>query len=123
MVSALVTAGINGGYLTSTRLAKVHWQAGDRPLPELAVTVAGESSLWVDPVEIPSDGDIGNIGTVHASRGDSTRVAVAKHLRLLEAAGMVVSRRSGRESCITSTRSRSGLHTTGSSVRISAGRS
>ena len=31
------------------------------------------------------------------SRFDMTRVAVAKHLRLLEAAGLVVSRRSGRE--------------------------
>jgi DNA-binding transcriptional ArsR family regulator/uncharacterized protein YndB with AHSA1/START domain len=32
-----------------------------------------------------------------AGRFDMTRVAVAKHLRLLEAAGLVVSRRSGRE--------------------------
>ena len=32
-----------------------------------------------------------------ASRFDMTRVAVAKHLRLLEAAGLVVSRRRGRE--------------------------
>src|ERR1700677_4903308 len=32
-----------------------------------------------------------------ASRFDITRVAVAKHLRLLEAAGLVLSRRSGRE--------------------------
>jgi len=32
-----------------------------------------------------------------ASRFDMTRVAVAKHLRLLEDAGLVVSRRSGRE--------------------------
>jgi uncharacterized protein YndB with AHSA1/START domain len=37
--------------------------------------------------------------TLHALAGrfDMTRVAVAKHLRLLEAAGLVVSRRSGRE--------------------------
>ena len=34
----------------------MHWQAGDRALPEVAVTVAGESALWVDPAEIPSDG-------------------------------------------------------------------
>ena len=32
MLSALV-AGIEGGYLTSPRLAKVHWQAGDRRCP------------------------------------------------------------------------------------------
>ena len=43
MISALVTAGIEGGYLTSPRLSKVHWQPGDRPLPALAVTVADES--------------------------------------------------------------------------------
>ena len=62
MLSALVAAGIEGGYLTSPRLAMVHWQAGDRPLPAPRVTVAGESALWVDPGEVPSDGDIGKLG-------------------------------------------------------------
>jgi len=49
MLSALVGAGIKGGYLVNPMLAEVHWQAGDRPLPTPKVTVAGESSLWVDP--------------------------------------------------------------------------
>jgi hypothetical protein len=49
MISALVSAGLEGGYLANPRLTKVHWQAGDRPLPDPAVTVAGESALWVDP--------------------------------------------------------------------------
>jgi ADP-ribosylglycohydrolase len=40
---------------------KVHWQAGDRPLPAPVVTVAGESALWVDPAEIPSDDDISKL--------------------------------------------------------------
>ena len=40
-LSALVAAGIEGGYLTSPRLAMVHWQAGDRPLPAQRVTVLG----------------------------------------------------------------------------------
>ena len=31
MMSALVAAGIEGGYLTNPRLAKVYWQAGERP--------------------------------------------------------------------------------------------
>jgi integrase len=62
MISALVTAGIKAGYLTSPRLAGVHWQAGDRPLPAPAVGVAGESDLWVDPAEIPSNDDIGKLG-------------------------------------------------------------
>ncbi len=33
MISALVTAGIDAGYLVNSRLAKVHWQAGDAPFP------------------------------------------------------------------------------------------
>jgi hypothetical protein len=49
MISALVSAGVDGGYLANPRLAKVHWQAGDRALPEVTVSVAGESVLWVDP--------------------------------------------------------------------------
>ena len=62
MVSALVTAGIDAGYLTSPRLARVHWQAGDRPLPAPAVSVAGESGLWIGPAEIPSGDDIARLG-------------------------------------------------------------
>jgi integrase len=62
MLSALVTAGIEAGYLNNPRLARVHWQAGDRPLPTPAVSVAGESALWVDPAEIPSDDDIAKLG-------------------------------------------------------------
>ena len=67
MISALVAAGIEGGYLTSPRLAKVHWQAGDRPLPAPRVTVSGESALWVGPAEIPADADIGRLGQALAA--------------------------------------------------------
>src|SRR5579864_3700541 len=42
MISALVTAGLEGGYLANPRLAKVHWQAAGRPLPPPWVSVAGE---------------------------------------------------------------------------------
>ncbi len=49
MISALVSAGLDGGYLANARLAKVHWQAGDRELPAPRVSTAGESGLWVDP--------------------------------------------------------------------------
>jgi hypothetical protein len=41
MISALVTAGIDAGYLVNSRLAKVHWQAGDRALPAPQYSVAG----------------------------------------------------------------------------------
>jgi len=67
MISALVGAGIEGGYLANPRLAKVHWQAGDRPLPAPEVTVAGESRSWVDPAEIPSDDDVSNLGQALAT--------------------------------------------------------
>jgi hypothetical protein len=62
MISALVSAGLQGGYLANPRLAKVHWQAAGRPLPAPRVTVAGESALWVDPAEIPPGDDIARLG-------------------------------------------------------------
>jgi integrase len=62
MISALVSAGLDRGYLTNSQLAKVHWEAGDRPLPSARVSVAGESPLWVDPAEIPASCDVGKLG-------------------------------------------------------------
>jgi hypothetical protein len=67
MISALVGAGIEGGYLASPRLAKVHWQAADRPLPSPQVSVAGESGLWLDPAEIPSAGNVERLGKALAA--------------------------------------------------------
>jgi hypothetical protein len=67
MISALVSAGLDAGYLTSARLATVHWQAGDRPLPPPQVSVAGESALWVDPAEVPADSDIARLGQALAA--------------------------------------------------------
>ena len=67
MISALVSAGLEGGYLANPRLARVHWQAGDRELPAPRVTVAGEAALWVDPAEIPSSGDVGGLGRALAA--------------------------------------------------------
>ena len=62
MISALVSAGLDSGYLANPRLAKVHWQAGPRPVPAPMVSVAGETTPWVDPAEIPSDGDVARLG-------------------------------------------------------------
>jgi hypothetical protein len=73
MMSALVTAGIDGGYLVNPRLAKVHWQAGDRALPEPEVSVAGESGQWVDPAEIPSAGDVARLGQALAAGANGGR--------------------------------------------------
>jgi integrase len=67
MISALVSAGLDGGYLANPRLAKVHWQAGDRPLPAPRVSTAGESALWVDPDEIPAGSDMGKLGRALAA--------------------------------------------------------
>jgi hypothetical protein len=46
----------------------VHWQAGDRPLPEPEVSAAGESGQWVDPAEIPSSEDVAKLGRAMAAR-------------------------------------------------------
>jgi integrase len=67
MISALVSAGLESGYLANPRLARVHWQPGDRPLPAPRVSTAGESGLWVDPAEIPSDSDIARLGRALAA--------------------------------------------------------
>jgi hypothetical protein len=66
-LSAMVTAGIKGGYLTSPRLREVHWQAGDRPVPEPQASVSGEAALWVDPAEIPAAADTGKLGQALAA--------------------------------------------------------
>ena len=50
------------------------------------------------------------------ARHDMTRIAVAKHLKILQDAGLVVSRRRGREKLHYLTRSRSGWSTTGGSA-------
>jgi integrase len=73
MLSAMVSAGLKGGYLVNPLLAGVHWQAGDRPLPAPKVTVAGESALLVDPSEIPSSGDVGGLGRALAARSHDER--------------------------------------------------
>jgi len=62
MISALVSAGLDGGYLANPRLAKVHWQAEDRLVPTPVVSVAGESAQWVDLAEIPSSDDVARLG-------------------------------------------------------------
>jgi integrase len=82
MISALVTAAIDAGYLVNSRLAKVHWQAGDRALPAPAVSVEGESLQWVDPAEIPSDQDIAVLGQalacgVHGDRDELMAMTAA----------------------------------------------
>ena len=67
MISALVGAGLAGGYLISGRLREVHWQAAGRPLPAPWVAVAGESALFVGPADIPSHGDVARLGTALAA--------------------------------------------------------
>jgi integrase len=67
MLSALVAAGIDAGYLINPQLAKVHWRAGERPLPVPRVTVSGESALWVDATEIPADADMDQLGKALAA--------------------------------------------------------
>jgi integrase len=58
MISALTSAGIAGGYLTSRRLREVHWQAKGRVLAPPRTAPAGESALFVDPGDIPAADDV-----------------------------------------------------------------
>ena len=68
-VSALVAAGISGGYLTSARLKEVHWQPLGRPVPAAPVAVAGEAAQYVDPAEIPAAADVARLaGALAAGR-------------------------------------------------------
>jgi integrase len=71
-LSALVTAGIAAGYLTSPRLREVHWQPAGRPALAPAVTVQGESAQFVEPAQMPSAADVARLGTALAAgrRGD-----------------------------------------------------
>jgi hypothetical protein len=57
-ISALVTAGIDAGYLTNPRLRNTRWQPGDRPPPQPRTTTAGESALYVDQADIPAHTDV-----------------------------------------------------------------
>ena len=79
MISALVGAGITGGFLASPRLKQVHWQAGERPLPAPQVTVAGESALFVDPAEIPAAADIEKLGQALAAGRHGERDELMAH--------------------------------------------
>jgi hypothetical protein len=94
MLSAMVGAGLKGGYLVNPVLAEVHWQAGERPLPAPKVTVAGGSSLLVDPSETPSSDDVAVLGKALAARSQGERdelmasLAAYSGLRWGELAGL-----------------------------------
>ncbi|MGH3221499.1 MAG: tyrosine-type recombinase/integrase [Streptosporangiaceae bacterium] len=67
-LSAMVTAGIRGGYLTNPRLREVHWQAAGRPAPAPQGSVQGESAQYVDPAQIPAAADVAALGQALAGR-------------------------------------------------------
>ena len=71
-LSAMVTAGITGGYLTNPRLREVHWQPGNRPAPAPQVSMQGEAAQYVDPSEIPAAADVARLARALAAgrRGD-----------------------------------------------------
>jgi integrase len=82
MISALVSAGLEGGYLTSTRLAQVHWLAGDRAVPPPQVSYAGEPVFRADPAEVPADADVAALGQalaagLHGDRDELMAVTAA----------------------------------------------
>jgi integrase len=69
MISALTGVGLAGGYLASPRLKEVHWQASGRAVEQPRGVPAGETSLFVDPGEIPAAEDVARLGqALHAKR-------------------------------------------------------
>jgi integrase len=77
-VSAMVTAGIHGGYLVNPRLREVHWQAARRPVPAPKPRMSGESALWVGAGEIPADADVAKLAQALAGgrRGELDELMV-----------------------------------------------
>ena len=72
-LSAMVTAGITGGYLTNPRLREVHWQAGrtgPRPRRQSACKARPRSSST--PPRSPPHADVARLGQALAAgrRGD-----------------------------------------------------
>jgi integrase len=67
-LSAMVTAGIRGGYLTNPRLRDVYWQAAGRPAPGPQASTQGESAQFVDPRQIPAATDIAQLGQALAGQ-------------------------------------------------------
>jgi integrase len=53
-LKALVKMGYADGFITNPRLAMVHWQAGDRPMPLRKVQHAGEAETFIDPRTLPA---------------------------------------------------------------------
>ena len=67
MISALVSAGLEAATWLTRGWRGCTGRQADRPLPAARVSTAGESGLWVDPAEIPSDSDIGRLGRALAA--------------------------------------------------------
>jgi hypothetical protein len=66
MISALTSAGITGGYLIHPQIRDVHWQAQGRDILLRVAPPAGESTLWVEPDDIPADHDVAALGQAAA---------------------------------------------------------
>ncbi|WP_194923279.1 hypothetical protein [Catenulispora pinisilvae] len=62
-IGSMVKAGIKAGCLTNPRLTVVHRQPGERSVPEPAVSVAGQSSMFVNVAEIPGHESVAALGT------------------------------------------------------------
>ena len=53
-LKALVKTGYADGFITNPRLAEVHWQAGNRPMPPRKVQHASEAETFIDPRTLPA---------------------------------------------------------------------
>jgi hypothetical protein len=73
MISALVAAGLANGYLVSPRLKEVHWLAAGRERRAPRVSVAGESALLVDAVNLLHEGARSTAEPLHGLRRSASR--------------------------------------------------
>ena len=72
MISALVTAGIDGGYLASPRLAKVHWQAAAGRCPPRGRPWPGSPRCGSTPPRSPPTPTSAKLGQALAAAGAGT---------------------------------------------------
>jgi hypothetical protein len=90
-ISALVSAGLAGGWLVNVRLKEVHSQSGGREVPAARGHAGGEAAQYVDPAEIPGPADVAKLGQTLALLKDQYELMVAARVRAVaqeQAAGL-----------------------------------
>ena len=69
-IGSMVRLGIQAGYLTNPRLAKVHWQTGECEVAQSSTVapIAGQSSAFISPDQIPGHSSIATLASAMAQK-------------------------------------------------------